>query len=113
MSAVPDPALEALWKNVLDRWDEDPAHGAFLERCRETDQLVEAAVRYRGMAGDRERSESAKKRLQGVAILAMAKLEQSRTPVDRARRARFGSLLIVGFFITATIILLSYLRSGP
>ena len=113
MSAVPDPALEALWKNVLDRWDDDKAHGAFLDHCQATDQLVEAAVRYRGMAGDRDRSERAKKRLQGVAILAMARLEQSRTSAGRSRRSRLGSLLAIAFFIAATIVLLAYLRSGP
>ena len=69
-----DAALEALWKNVVDRWDDEHTHGAFLEHCQNTDQLVEAAVRYRGMAGDRERGDAAQKRLQGVAILAMAKL---------------------------------------
>jgi hypothetical protein len=113
LSAVPDPTLEALWKNVVDRWDDDMAHGAFLDHCQATDQLVEAAVRYRGMAGDRERSDSAKKRLEGVAILAMAKLEQARTPAGRERRSRFGSLLVIAFFIAATIILLRYLQSGP
>ena len=113
MSAIPDPALEALWKNVLDRWNDDRAHGAFLDHCQAADQLVEAAVRYRGMTGDRERSESARKRLQGVAILAMAKLEQARTPRDRSRRWRFGGLLVTAFFIVATILMLDYLRSGP
>ena len=34
-----DAAFEALWKNVLDHWDEDKAHGAFLEHCRNAGQL--------------------------------------------------------------------------
>jgi hypothetical protein len=113
VSAVPDPALEAFWKNVLDRWDDDKTHGAFLEHCQNTDQLVEAAVRYRGMAGDRERGEAAKKRLQGVAILAMARLEQARAPRDRSRPSRLGSMLAIAFFIAATTTLLAYLNSGP
>ena len=107
-----DPALEALWKNVLDHWDEDKAHGAFLEHCQNADQLVEAAVRYRGMSGDHERGETAKKRLQGVAILAMAKLESERTSRPRARR-NLGSWLLVAFFVTATVLLLVYLGGTP
>ena len=107
-----DPALEALWKHVLDNWDEDKAHGAFLEHCQNADQLVEAAVRYRGMSGDHERGEAAKKRLQGVAILAMAKLETERSNRPPARRG-LGSWLLVAFFVTATVLLLVYLAGIP
>lgn len=103
-----DPALEALWKNVLDHWDEDRAHGAFLEHCQQSGQLGEAAARYRGMTGDRERGESAKKRLQGVAILAMATLEAARSP-DRAVKRQAGALVLVVFFAAATLALLAYL----
>ena len=74
-----DTAFEALWKNVLDRWDDERAHGAFLEHCQATDQLAEAAARYRGMKGDRERGAVAEKRLAGVAIVALAKLEATRS----------------------------------
>jgi hypothetical protein len=103
------PALEALWKNVVDRWEDEQAHGAFLEHCQNTDQLAEAAARYRGMAGDRERGESAKKRLEGVAMLAMAKLEACRTSRAQPRTSRLGSLLLILFFIAATAALLAYL----
>jgi hypothetical protein len=105
---VSDPALEALWKNALDRWDDDRAHGAFLEHCQRSGQLAEAAARYRGMTGDRDRCESAKKRLQGVAVLAMATLEASRTP-ERPARRQAGALILVIFFAAATLALLAYL----
>ena len=109
MTTISDPALEALWKNVLDRWDDEKAHAAFLDHCQNADQLVEAAVRYRGMAGDRERGEAAEKRLQGVAVLAMAKLESTRTTEPRGR-SRVGSLLLIALFLAATILVLLYLR---
>ena len=105
-----DAALEALWKNVVDQWDDERAHGAFLEHCQTTDQLVEAAVRYRGMAGDRERGDVARKRLQGVAILAMAKLESSRT--SPGRRSRVLSMVVVLFFVAASAALLAHLVTG-
>jgi hypothetical protein len=70
-----DPVLEAHWKRVLDDWENDAAHGSFLEYCQTSDQLLEAAVRYRGMAGDRTRGPSADKRLSAISLLALSKLE--------------------------------------
>lgn len=105
---LPDPALEVLWKHVLDHWEDDAAHAAFLERCQATDRLVEAAVRYRGMTGDRDRSETAQKRLNGVALLAMAKLETVRTPAPKAR-AIWTSVLLIALFLAGSFWLLMYL----
>jgi hypothetical protein len=102
-----DPALEALWKNVLDHWDEERAHGAFLEHCQETSQLAEAAARYRGMKGDRERGAVAEKRLAGVAIVALAQLEATRTP-PRTSGPRTGALVLAAAFGLATVGLLAY-----
>lgn len=99
-----NPDLETLWKNVLDDWENEAAHGAFLEHCQATDQLLEAAVRYRGMAGDRERGPSAERHLRGVGMLAMAKLESTRTSPAEARRSA-GSLLLILLFVAATIAL--------
>jgi hypothetical protein len=103
-----DAAFEALWKNVLDRWDDERAHGAFLEHCQITDQLAEAAARYRGMKGDRERGAVAEKRLAGVAIVALAKLEASRSRPHHPG-SRTGTLVIATAFGLGTIALLAYL----
>jgi hypothetical protein len=105
-----DAALEALWKNVVDHWNDDKAHAAFLEHCQSSDQLVEAAVRYRGMKGDRDRGPEAEKRLQGVALLAMAKLEAARS-ASRPSPRRTASLVLIGFFVFATLGLSLYLIS--
>lgn len=102
-----DPAFEALWKSVLDHWDEDRPHGAFLDYCGATDQLAEAAARYRGMKGDRDRFAVAEKRLAGIAIVALAKLEATRSPAPRPRR--MGNLILAGAFGLATVALLAYL----
>ena len=77
-----DPTLEALWKNVVDNWEKDAAHAEFLRHCQSTLQLAEAATRYAGMSGDRDRSDAAKKRLEAVTILATTSLLATRT--DRA-----------------------------
>jgi len=102
-----EPAFEALWKSVLDRWDEDRAHGAFLDYCGATDQLAEAAARYRGMKGDRDRSAVAEKRLAGIAIVALAKLEATRSPTPRRRST--GSLILATAFGLAAVALVAYL----
>lgn len=105
-----DPTLEALWKHVLDHWEEDAAHGAFLEHCQRADQLVEAAVRYRGMKGDRERGKAAEKRLAGVALLALAKLEASRTPTQAGSSK--GAIALIAFFLLGTAGLLAYILAS-
>jgi hypothetical protein len=110
MSVQRDPVLEALWKRVTDDWDSEDAHHKFLEYCRAREQLVEAAVRYRGMAGDHARAELAEKKLKGVALLAMTQLEASRTLAPTARNQR-GSYLLIAMFLLATVGLLAYLSA--
>ena len=105
-----DAAFEALWKTVLDRWSEERTHGAFLEYCDASDQLAEAAARYRGMKGDRDRSEIAEKRLTAIAIIAVAKLEATRTPA-RQRGRSVGYLLLAASLGAGVVGLLAYLWS--
>jgi hypothetical protein len=105
-----DSTFEALWKSVLDRWQDERAHGAFLEYSQATDQLAEAAARYRGMKGDRDRSAVAEKRLAGIAIVALAKLHATRSPAPRPSR-RIGSWLLAVCFALATAGLLAYLTA--
>jgi hypothetical protein len=73
-----DGTFEALWKNVVDRWDDDAAHAVFLQHCQMNEQLAEAAARYAGMRGDRDRGESARRRLDAVTVLATTALVASR-----------------------------------
>ena len=104
----PDPALEALWKNVLERWEHDAAHHAFLDHCQRHEALDEAAVRYRGMKGDRDRGPSAEKRLGAVLILAMSKLEVSRTE-PAAESSASTKLVLIFLFLTGSLLVLWYL----
>ena len=105
-----DPVLDALWKRVTDDFADEKAHGAFLDYCRTHERLVEAAVRYRGMKGDRERAETAEKKLKAVALLAMTELESSRSPPVPARRR--GHYALIAMFLVATIGLLAYLSGS-
>ena|SRR6187431_1671652 len=103
-----DAAFEALWKSVLDRWQDERVHGAFLEYCQSTDQLAEAAARYRGMKGDRDRAVLAEKRLAAIAIVALAKLHATRSQVAAPGR-RLSSLILAACFGLCAVGLLAYL----
>jgi hypothetical protein len=107
---APLAALDTLWRHALDHWEDEAAHRAFLEYCREHDQLVEAAVRYRGMKGDHQRGPLAEKKLVAITALALTRLESARSP-DRRKPSRIVGYVLVAFFIVATIGLLAYL--GP
>jgi hypothetical protein len=109
MSGPPDPALEALWKRVVDAWEDEAAHAAFLEHCRRAERLVEAAVRYRGMVGDHARSAVAKKKLDQVLILAMTELDLSRQKERKPAASHAASYTLIAFFVVATIGLLAYM----
>jgi len=107
---APDPALEALWKNVVDRWDNDAAHQAFLDHCQRHEALDEAAVRYRGMKGDRERGAGAEKRLTAVLMLAMSKLEVARAE-PKAASSMLTKVVLILFFLVGSLVVLRYLMS--
>lgn len=108
MTATPHPALEALWKRVLDRWDDESAHDAYLEYCQKSERLVDAAVRYRGMSGDRNRAPIAEKRLKAVALLALAGLEVVRV-AERGDPRRLARYVLLAGFLLAIFGLLAYL----
>jgi len=101
-----DPVLEALWKKVVDDWDEERGHSAFLEHTRSTNQLLEAAVRYRGMVGDHVRGPSAEKRLQAIAVLAMAALESQRSAPPPGRARLVVQIVIIVLSVVASLLLL-------
>ena len=105
---VTDPALEALWKHVLDNWDRDAAHHAFLDFCQSHEALDEAALRYRGMKGDRDRGPGAEKRLTAVLVVAMSKLEVSRSE-PKAASSTLSKLALIVFFLCGSLLLLTYL----
>jgi hypothetical protein len=106
-------ALETLWKHVLDHWDEEAAHRAFLEHCNQANLLVEAAVRYRGMKGDHARGALAEQKLTAIRALALSRLAAARTPERRRSGGRGMSYLLIAIFVIGTIGLLAYLKPGP
>jgi hypothetical protein len=77
---VSDPVLEALWKRVLDAWEDDHAHAALLEHGLRSHALPDLAGRYRALAEDPVKGPIAKKRLDAIVIAATDMLWSMKTP---------------------------------
>jgi hypothetical protein len=77
---VNDPLLEALWKRVLEDWDDDKTHAALLDHAVRTQLLPEIAARYRTLAGDPTRAEVAQKKINGILTAATEVLMSMKTP---------------------------------
>src|SRR5690606_21420898 len=73
-----DPSIEALWAHVLDHWQDEKAHAAFLQQCDHLNQLAGARATCRWMAGYRTPAQVAEMSLTAVADLAMDELESHR-----------------------------------
>src|SRR5260370_19355496 len=105
-----DSTLEALWKNVVDHWEEDAPHALFLQHCQTTEQLAEAAARYAGMRGDCDRGTTARKRLEAVMVLATSSLLASRTERVRGLPTWFTVVVLVLFSALSGYVLLRALH---
>ena len=114
-------SVEELWAAVLDRWTDEKAHGAFLEYCRRTENLAEAAKRYRIEAGlvsgsayrDAGHAELAKKKLAAITVIALADLEAKRTDKSAAKTTMLRSMFRWGFvFLVVIGLLVAALESG-
>lgn len=84
---------DGAWKRVLDAWDVDAAHDAYVTAALGAGRLGDAAARYRGLVGDRERGEAAQKRLAKVALLAEHALTATLHDGPDPQRLRRGLLL--------------------
>ena len=104
---APGALLDVLWHQVLSRWDDADAHAAFLLAAQESGRLAEAAMRYRGMTGDRERSTVAESQLRAITALALAGLESLRTKAPGERRTFGYAALALGVFFVGVLMLLA------
>ncbi len=75
-----DAVLEALWKRVLEAWDEEKMHAALIDHAIRERQLPEVAGRYRALADDPERGALAKKKLDAIVVAATQMLMAMKTP---------------------------------
>jgi hypothetical protein len=75
-----DAGFEALWKRVLQDWDDDKPHSALLEFALRTEQLPEVAGRYRALKDDPAKAERAQKRLDAIVVAATQLMMSMKTP---------------------------------
>ena len=75
-----DAVFEALWKRVLEAWDDDKPHAALLEHALREGKLPEAAGRYRALKDDAEKAARAQKKLDGIVIAATQLLMATKSP---------------------------------
>jgi hypothetical protein len=78
--AEADPVLEALWRRVLDAWDDDKAHSALIDHGLRTQALPELAGRYRALLEDADKGAVARTKLDAIVIAATQMLWSMKTP---------------------------------
>ena len=76
-----DAIFEALWRRVLEAWDEDKPHQAILEHSLKSEKLPDLAGRYREIKErDAAKRERAQKKIDGIVLAATQMLMAMKTP---------------------------------
>lgn len=79
-SGSPDVVFDALWKRVVENWDDDKPHQAILKFAIDGDRMPDLAGRYRKLRDDPERAARAQKKIDGIVIAATQMLMSMKTP---------------------------------
>jgi hypothetical protein len=100
--------VDALWAKVTEDFRAPGPHQAFLEHCRRSDLLAEAARRYREHrdqleVGDEAGKAEANERLRAIALLAVAQLAERRS-APRKNRWRPALTLIMALITLAAMV---------
>lgn len=75
-----DAVFEALWKRVLEAWDDDKPHGAILEHALKSEKLPDLAGRYRALKDDAEKGARAQKKIDAIVLAATQMMLATKTP---------------------------------
>lgn len=79
-SGAPDVVFDALWKRVVENWDDDKPHQAILKFAIDTERMPDLAGRYRKLRDDPDRAARAQKKIDGIVIAATQMLMSMKTP---------------------------------
>jgi len=94
---------EALWAKIASDPSADGPHQAFLSHCAESDQLDEAARRYREAKDELEGEDALREvydqRLAAIATLALAKLDVEHEPPPLSLPLRIIQVLMLGIAV--------------
>lgn len=97
-----DALFEALWKRVLESWDDDKPHVAILEHAVRNERMPELAGRYRAQKEVPGREERAKKKLDGIIVAATQMLMATKT--DRDEKAPWQLTAAVGVICVLVLV---------
>lgn len=101
---------EALWNSVLEGFDQERRHQAFLAYCRETGALPNAARRYREVQEDEdateERRATADKQLKAITVMALAQFQS--TPRTDPASAKKILRLVAALLLAGSILVLGW-----
>ncbi|MFO0676787.1 MAG: hypothetical protein U0169_09640 [Polyangiaceae bacterium] len=77
-----DLVFDTLWGRVVEAWNEEKTHSAFVDYALRAQKLPEAVGRYKSLKDDPERGELAKKKMEAIALAATQMLFATKTPRD-------------------------------
>ncbi len=100
----PDP-LDAAWRALEGRWDDDPAHKAFVALAQSLDRLPDAAQRYRAALADPRdpKGPQARAGIDRILAVAMLQLEPIRRPPRAGRVAWIIPLSVGGLMVMVAV----------
>jgi len=94
--------LDALWSGVVNDWANEDRHAKALEHAQKLGLLLELARRYGTLRDDAERGETAKKRLETIALVATTEMLATRTSPPLRRSPVW--LWALGIAVGATLL---------
>lgn len=104
-----EPLIDPSWARLLETWDDEDRHRAFLQLCATADRLSAAAARYRVETETPEHASVARRQLVAIQALALSRLQTTRTRPATARwRAALVSLsllLLAGAVVALLLVL--------
>lgn len=107
--AAEEAIAEALWRKVTDDFESDERHQQLVEHFRSRGDLAEAARLYRAHKEtldpeqDAETIEGIDQRLSGIAILAVAQLDVTKTEAKPRSLTITLLTVVVALFCVATM----------
>jgi hypothetical protein len=101
---APPEWLLLLWNQVEARWDDEAAHRAVLAVCDTPERLMLVARHYRALETDPERSVLARRQLDAITALALARLTVPARPPETSKRWKMAWLLLLLAGVVALVL---------
>ena len=110
-----DPVLDAPWAALELAWDQDGAHGKFLDAAASADALDVAAAHYRRRRDANPEDARARAGLERTLMLAQriyqARAQSERTPPSSVKTLKLLGTLFAGLMFGAVVYILMKMMS--